>query len=46
MEPARAAFVSSLEASAHRPRVPLVTASLGSDAGAIGAALMALETLT
>ena len=46
MEPARAAFVSSLEASAHRPRVPLVTASLGNDAGAIGAALMALETLT
>jgi glucokinase len=46
MEPARAAFVSSIEASAHRPRVPIVTASLGNEAGAIGAALMALETLT
>jgi len=46
MEPARAAFASSIEAPAHRPRVPLVIASLGGDAGAIGAALMALETLT
>jgi glucokinase len=46
MEPARAAFVSAIEAPAHRPRVPLVTASLGNEAGAIGAALMALETLT
>jgi glucokinase len=46
MEPARAAFVSSIEAPAHRPRVPVVTASLGNEAGAIGAALMALETLT
>ncbi|MEO8476095.1 MAG: ROK family protein, partial [Actinomycetota bacterium] len=44
MEPARAAFVSSIEAAAHRPRVPLVTAALGNDAGAIGAAMMALET--
>jgi len=46
MEPARAAFVAAIEAPAHRPQVPLVTASLGNDAGTIGAAMMALETMT
>jgi glucokinase len=44
--PARASFVVAIEAAAHRPPVPLVTASLENDAGAIGAAMMALETLT
>jgi hypothetical protein len=38
--------VASIEAPAHRPKVPLVLASLGVEAGAIGAATMALETLT
>lgn len=41
--PARVAFRESIEAFDHRPEVPIVTAQLGNDAGAIGAAAMALE---
>lgn len=46
LDPARASFETAIEAPAHRPLVPLVPAALGSDAGAIGAAILALETLT
>ena len=46
LEPARVAFVASVEASAHRPDVPIVAASLGAEAGAIGAAMLALDELT
>jgi glucokinase len=41
LEPARRAFDASVEAVDHRPRVPLVAAALGNDAGAIGAADLA-----
>lgn len=41
LEPARQAFVDSVEAPEHRPKVPLVAASLGNDAGAVGAADLA-----
>jgi glucokinase len=43
LEPARRAFRDAVEAAAHRPDVPLVPAALGPDAGAIGAAALALE---
>ncbi|MEX2417117.1 MAG: ROK family glucokinase [Actinomycetota bacterium] len=43
--PARVAFVDSVEASDFRPKVQLVAAKLGNDAGGIGAAAMALEEL-
>jgi len=33
------------DAPAHRPEVPLVVATLGNDAGAVGAAALALEEL-
>jgi glucokinase len=46
LEPARAAFGSAVEAAAHRPTVPLVAASLGAEAGAIGAAMLAMDQLT
>jgi Transcriptional regulator/sugar kinase len=42
---ARVAFATSMEAPAHRPEVPLVVATLGNDAGAVGAATLALEEL-
>ncbi|HVM10955.1 MAG TPA: ROK family protein, partial [Actinomycetota bacterium] len=42
--PAREAFALAVEAPEHRPEVPILPAALGSDAGAIGAALLALET--
>jgi glucokinase len=45
LEPVRAAFAATVEAPEHRPPVPLVTAQLGNDAGAIGAAALALEEL-
>jgi glucokinase len=45
LEPARAAFFEAVEAPEHRPRVPIVPAQLGNDAGAIGAATLALEEL-
>src|SRR5918996_736663 len=37
-----AAFVEAVEAPEHRPEVPIVPAALGNDAGAIGAAALAL----
>jgi hypothetical protein len=40
-----AAFVDAVEAPASRPRVPIVPAQLANDAGAIGAAALALEEL-
>jgi glucokinase len=45
LEPARAAFAEFVEGVAYRPRVPLVAAELGTDAGAVGAAALALEEL-
>jgi glucokinase len=45
LEPARAAFVDAVEGEEYRPRVPLVAARLGNDAGAVGAAALALEEL-
>jgi glucokinase len=41
--PARQAFVAAVEAPEHRPEVPLVPAALGAEAGAIGAAALALD---
>jgi glucokinase len=43
MAPARSAYMASVEAPDHRPEVPLLQAALGNDAGAIGAAALALE---
>jgi glucokinase len=40
--PAREAFVAAVEAPEHRPEVPMVPARLGNDAGAVGAADLAL----
>jgi glucokinase len=41
LEPARAAFRASVEGRGHRPEVPLLPASLGQEAGAVGAADLA-----
>jgi glucokinase len=43
LEPARRAFVESVEGPGDRPEVPIVAADLGNDAGAIGAADLALS---
>ena len=43
LEPARAAFVDLVEAVEHRPPIDIVTAQLGEQAGAIGAALIARD---
>jgi glucokinase len=43
LEPARRAFRAAVEAPDHRPDVPIVVADLGNEAGAIGAAALALE---
>jgi glucokinase len=43
LEPARVAFRDSVEAPDYRPDVPLLPAALGNDAGAMGAAALALE---
>lgn len=43
--PARRAFAAALEAPERRPEVPLVPASLGNEAGAVGAADLALLAL-
>jgi glucokinase len=43
LEPARRAYRDTVEAPHHRPDVPIVVAGLGNDAGAIGAAALALE---
>ena len=45
LDPARAAFQEAVEGPDHRPRVPIVPAELGNDAGAVGAAALALEEL-
>jgi glucokinase len=45
LEPARASFVDAVQAPGHRPRVPIVAAQLGNDAGAVGAGVLALEEL-
>ena len=43
LEPARRAYRETVLAPDHRPDVPIVQAALGNDAGAIGAAALALE---
>ncbi len=43
LEPVREAFNDLVEAAAHRPPIRIVLASLGERAGAVGAALLALE---
>ena len=45
LDPARAAFADAVEAPDHRPAVPIVAADLGNDAGAVGAAALALMEL-
>jgi glucokinase len=45
LEPARAAFLDAVEGRDYRPPVPIVPAELGNDAGAVGAAALALEEL-
>jgi glucokinase len=44
LEPARAAFLGAVEAPDRRPEVPILAAELGNDAGAMGAAALALDT--
>lgn len=41
LEPARRAFLDSVEAPDHRPEVPILAAALANDAGAVGAADLA-----
>jgi glucokinase len=43
--PARRSFVEAVEAPDHRPLVPILAAALGNDAGAVGAADLALQEL-
>src|SRR4029450_8977389 len=45
LEPARAAFLDAVEGPPFRPRVPPPPAEPGTDAGAVGAATLALEEL-
>lgn len=45
LDPARASFLEAVEGPAYRPAVPIVPAELGNDAGAVGAAALALEEL-
>jgi glucokinase len=45
LEPARRAFIESVEAPEHRPNVPLLAAAMGNDAGAVGAADLACREL-
>jgi glucokinase len=45
LDPAREVFARSIEAPDHRSRVEIVPAQLGPDAGAVGAAALALEEL-
>jgi glucokinase len=45
LDPAREVFAKSVEAADHRPAVPIVPASLGNEAGVIGAAILALEEI-
>jgi glucokinase len=44
LRPARAAFVRQLYSPGDRPPVPVLTARFGEEAGAIGAALLAIES--
>lgn len=43
LDSARARFREAVEAPDHRPEIPIVPATLGNDAGAIGAAELAVE---
>jgi glucokinase len=43
LEPARRAFADAVEGWSHRPEVPILPAALGNDAGAVGAADLALR---
>jgi glucokinase len=45
LEPTRRSFTEAVEAPEHRPEVPILQATLGNDAGAIGAAALAIESL-
>jgi glucokinase len=45
LDPAREACERAIEGAAYRPRVPIVPAELGNDAGAVGAASLAFEEL-
>ncbi len=45
LDPLRDAFMASVEGADVRPEVPIVPAQLGNDAGAIGAALLALDAV-
>jgi glucokinase len=45
LDPARRAYAHAVEGRDHRPEVPIVAAELGNDAGAVGAAALALEEL-
>jgi glucokinase len=45
LDPARASFREAVEGPDFRPSVPIVPAELGNDAGAVGAAALALEEL-
>ena len=45
LAPARRSFTDAVEAPQHRPEVPILQATLGNDAGAIGAAALAIESL-
>jgi glucokinase len=45
LAPLRTAFAASLEGADVRPGVPIVPASLGNEAGAIGAGLLALGAI-
>jgi glucokinase len=46
LAPTRRAFVGAVEAPEHRPEVPLLSAALGGESGAIGAAALALDEAT
>jgi len=43
LEPARRAFADAVEGASHRPEVPILPATLGIDAGAVGAADLGLR---
>ena len=45
LDPTRESVRNALEGSEHRPPTPIVTAELGEDAGVIGAALLAFESI-
>lgn len=46
LAPTRRAFTEAVEAPEHRPEVPVLPAALGAEAGAIGAAALALDEAT